>query len=72
MPRARPPSAQALDDERKEREDEIVQMQAFPLCMGELSGEIRRHRVGPQLFERGVDGVPADDPEHVKAAQCIH
>ena len=59
------------DEKYEERKDEIVEMEPLPIDVVELVGE----EIGGLAWTKAVqsvnEGVGADDPEHVEAAQSI-
>ena len=59
------------DQEQEQREDQVVEPEAFPLDVLELLAEAQGLRRAPPFAQRPRDLVAADDPEHVEAPQGV-
>ena len=57
-------------DEHEQGEDEVIESGTRPYCMLELAAQDRRTPVR-HFSQRSEEGVAADDPKHVEAAQGI-
>ena len=58
-------------DEHEQGEDEVVEMEARPLDVVELDGPDAGPAPVRHLGQGPEEGVAADDPEHVEAAQGV-